>query len=705
MMMIQLLAIAALLTLGVSACAAESGAAPAPELATVIARGDITRDAIPEQPVPLYQGNGVFGSTYGVLGLHVHPDAPAAEKAYGNTQFMHLKHFVRAKHNADYLLGLARMYWERPPANLDSYRQHQSFYDGTIKTAFSGNGQDIIVTSWFDRKNPDIAGFVVDVKGGAPSIILAPIRKIPVHYRQEIDQDVKIVTSSHGAKITLTALGKSSDLFLETNATVDSVDEGLRLTLKPGVNTILLSANAPPATSANESLDRNIAEWHGIWSTKGWLDLPAADAQKVWVRSLAYILSSASDVGLGMTPPCGLSGNQWPFPFPQDLSYIHPVLLTHGHLDIARSWIEYWAKDVARMQEYTRRLLKTDGIFMPWVYPYGDIDGYHDPGPPNIFYYGLHNSGYIARMACETGVMLNDIEWTRKNVLPLIEQTAKFYRSCTKREDDGFWHLFLKPSVGQDELGGQHQKDYLCALYSAQYCFQKAIEHGLDPDGAYRRILDDGLAIPKLMSERGLLYSCAGTGPESFGKQKHFVQLNPLTFLPLYDQEPKEVAAAFLQRYEINERSREPYFYGWTGGQILLAATRHGDPVEWTRDWNSITKGCYLAPDFIAAYETSGLQKSLFFVTTHGLLAQSLSDNVVCSWWGKITIGQCIPWDSPVRFGNLRSPLGVIVSGQIDKGNSDVELRAWKDCEFEINGRRIKLAKGDTKAIKLPRRN
>ncbi len=701
MMMLRLMAIPPLLSLCALACGAEPGVAPSAVPSAVIARGDITRDAIPAQPVPLYQGNGVFGSAYGVLGLHVHPDAPAAQKDYGHTQFMHLEHFVRARHNADYLLGLARIYWEKPPADLDTYHQHQSFHDGTIETAFSGGGQDIVITSWFDRKNPNVAGFVVDVRAGNPSIILAPISRMPVHYRQEIEQEVKIAANSHGAKITLGAPGKSNDLFLETNAKVTAVDAGLRLALTPGENTILLSVNGPSATTAKESLDRTIAEWNGIWNSKGWLDLPDDGAQKVWVRSLAYILSSASDAGLGMTPPCGLTGNQWPFPFPQDLSYIHPALLTHGHLDIARSWIEYWAKDAARMQEYTRRLLKADGIFMPWVYPYGGLDGYHDPGPPNIFHFGLHNSGYIARMACETGVMLDDPGWTRRNVLPLIEQTAKFYRSCVKREDDGYWHLFLTPSVGQDELGGQNQKDYLCALYSAQYCFQKAIEYGLDPDGAYRRILNDGLAIPTLISERGLLYSCAGAGPENFGKQKHFVQLNPLTFLPLYDQEPKEVATAFIHRYEINERSREPYFYGWTGGQILLAATRHGDPGEWIRDWNSITKGCYLAPDWIAAYETTGVKDSLFFVTTHGLLAQSLADNVACSWWGKLTIGQCIPWKEPVRFGNLRSPLGVTVSGEIHNGKSEVTLVAWKDCEFEINGRRVKLAKGDTKTITL----
>lgn len=72
---------------------------------------------------------------------------------------------------------------------------------------------------------------------------------------------------------------------------------------------------------------------------------------------------------------------------------------------------------------------------------------------------------------------------------------AKFYKSISKKEADNLWHIIIQPSTGQDEKGGVNQDDYLCALFSAEYCFQKAIELNLDEDGTYAKILKEGLAF------------------------------------------------------------------------------------------------------------------------------------------------------------------------------------------------------------------
>ncbi len=58
--------------------------------------------------------------------------------------------------------------------------------------------------------------------------------------------------------------------------------------------------------------------------------------------------------------------------------------------------------------------------------------------------------------------------------------------------------------MGQDELAEPDQKDYLCALYSAQYCFQKAVEFNLDTDRMYKIILSDGLAFKSLLSDKDI---------------------------------------------------------------------------------------------------------------------------------------------------------------------------------------------------------
>lgn len=77
---------------------------------------------------------------------------------------------------------------------------------------------------------------------------------------------------------------------------------------------------------------------------------------------MALFLATFNDDKLGLAPPTGFAGNSWPFPFPQDLSYIHSVLLSTGNMDIAKSWIEYFSERIEGMKAYTKRLLKVDGI-------------------------------------------------------------------------------------------------------------------------------------------------------------------------------------------------------------------------------------------------------------------------------------------------------------------------------------------------------
>lgn len=667
----------------------------------VISRGDVSRSKLPDTPVPLYQGNGRFGACYGPLGLHVGPGAPKEWTGFGRARFTHMRHFFRGKHKADYLLGLARMYWADPPAKLDAYRQHQSFHDGTVVTNFAGGGRKLTITTWFDPVNANVAGFLIDVEAGSPEIVFEPMAEQDVHYGQRVKQDCDAKVVQGGADVTIAAEGVRTEVALRTDAAVRADVKGLRLTLHQGVNAILVSVGGETDVSATESLERTRAWWRKTWQSGGWVDLPDDGAQKVWVRSAAYILCSANDDKLGMMPPCGLTGNGWPFSFPQDLSYIHPALLAMGRIDVARSWIEYWAEQLPAMKRYTRRLLKTDGVLMPWAYSYGGVDGFHDPEPPNINYYELHNTGYLCRMAHETALAADDPSWTAMFATPLIAESAAFFQGICRKEGDGYWHIHVEPSAGQDEFGGRNQKDYLCALYSAQYCFQTAIARGLDEDGSMTRILDDGLAIGTLKSKRGYLLACAGTGEEDFGKQKHFTQLNPLVFLPVHGSVRPEVRRAYEPRYEINQNINKPFFNGWTGGQIVLAGTRMGDAKGWARDWANLLKADYFDPELVQNYETSTSHGMSFYVTTHGLLAQTLMDNAVCSWWGRLDVGRCLPWQGPVRFGRIRSLLGVDVSGIIENGKANVTLTAWKDCTVDVGGEKVTLKMGEAKSLTL----
>jgi len=664
---------------------------------SVINSGNITRSLLPDSSViNLFQGNGKFGCSYGPLGLHLNSSRLSK---YGNTQYMHLEHRVRAKFGADYLIPLARIYWKEEPLKVNNYKQYQSFYDGTITTHFENDENKTTVTTWFDPIDQDLTGGKIEVNGSASDIVVDPFEKLDVHYGQKLAQVSKIEQSSDSWKIELTCLDTRSFIFLKTDADVQVLGTKLILKLHQGINEFLISVNHPVAINSSQSLKQSIDWWHSKWDQVGLLVLPDLHAQQMWIRSMALLLSTYSNGQFGISTPNGFTGNGWPFDFPQDLSYIHPVFLATGNLDIAKSWIEYWARQVSGMKEYTKRLLKVDGILCPWVFPYGDFKGFHNPTPPNECYYELHNSGYLARMAYETAILVNDENWTKENVLPLIKEIAMFYKNIVHKGTDGLWHISIKPSMGQDEMGGLNQDDYLCALFSAKYCFQKALELHLDADGSFQKILTEGLAFPTLKSKRGYYFSCKGSGEKDFGNQKHPVQLNDLAYLPINTQPDPTSLTAYNLRYEITQNAKKPFFHGWTLGEFLLAGSRVGNVEEWKKDWNNLRKSDYVDPDWIQVYETSGTHGSSFYNTTSGLIAQSLLNNIVSDWFGKLEIAKCNPWKGKIFVRNIYSLLGVKIDGEINNDAATLFLTAWKNAEFELFGEKIKMEKN--KKIKI----
>lgn len=674
---------------------------PGFDVQQAVSCGDIYRTTRPDTAVlNLYQGNGRLGCSYGPLGLHINPEKKQFNQ-YGKTQYMHIQHFARAKFGSDYLLPLSHIYWESEPEKVNGYSQHQSFYDGMITTHFEEGKNKVTVTTWVDPVERDLAGIKINVEGKVPDIIIAPDEKLEVHYNQKLTQTSSTSFDSGVWKMNLSCLNAASTLFIKTNTETKLNENKLHINLHEGVNTILVSVNKKPEASPEESLLRTGNWWHTKWENSVCLVLPDEQAQKIWVRSMAYLLSSYNDDKLGNAPPMGLTGIGWPFPFPEDLSFVHAALLYSGNLDIIKSWIEYWAERISGIKDYTKRLFAVEGVYSPWVFPYGGFEGYHDPTPPNKCYYEIHNSGYLARMAYETAICVNNSDWTEKYAVPLVRETALFYKNICKKEEDGLWHISIIPSMGQDEEGGINQKDYLCALTSAEYCFQKAIEHKLDTDGFYKTALKEGLAFPVLKSERGFYFSNQGTGMENFGKQKHPIQLNPLAFLPIGQEVSSPTAIAYKLRYEITEDSNKPHFLGWTLGEFLLAGSRIGDVEGWKKDWANLRKSDYVDAEWIQIYESSQAHNRSFYVTSSGLMVQTLLNNLVSDWFGKLEIAKCNPWEGKIFFRNIYSLLGVKVSGNINGNHADLFLEAWKDCDFDLQGENIRMKKDDIKSVTL----
>ena len=90
-----------------------------------------------------------------------------------------------------------------------------------------------------------------------------------------------------------------------------------------------------------------------------------------------------------------------------------------------------------------------------------------------------------------------------------------------------------------------------------------------------------------------------------------------------------------------------------------------------------------------------------YYISSNGLIAQSLINNLICDWYGKLEIAKCNPWSGKVFVKNIHSKLGVVIDGTIEGKSAELQLTAWKDTEFEMNGKTIKLKNGEKSNFKF----
>jgi hypothetical protein len=444
--------------------------------------------------------------------------------------------------------------------------------------------------------------------------------------------------------------------------------------------------------------------WHRRWGdAQVWVPVP--EYQALWARSLFWTFCSYAPEVRSPAPPCGWSGNVWGYGFPQDLSYIHPALLRLGHLDIACSWVEFYRGYLENMQEVTQRVYGAEGTMWAWEFPIGPDSQMLTEGSPNQFQHEIHNAAYPARMAREAAQYRGDPVWTREVAWPVVQESARFFSSILRPEEDGTWGEHVIPSSGQDERGGPDQKNYLDALFSAQYCLQTALQMAgelnvtLQPEeaGRWETILSDGLAYRRLYDAgTGLLATCEGlAGAEQMGQEKHPVQLNPLIFLPLEKRSglgsmldckvntrcgPQGEALdeytrrAYEQRYDLCAGVKEKSYAGWTLAAYWLAASHMGDAAGLSAELGQCLPGRYVDREWIQICESSGYPQSAYYVTSHGLYLQALNDALVSDYWGETEIGAACPeqWEE-VAFENLHTADGKTWTGEKVAGAWAVE--------------------------------
>ena len=682
--------------------------------ADLIRRGNIvTTQYTTDSVVGRYLGNGRFGAVMSETGLNLSPaqENPKKNKSWFNHithwgRFEFFSRYMNADSSADYIMPLFRMYWEEEWADISDYSQIHDMYDGVLTTTFkAADAERVQVTNWFDGTDKDAAGIIIDISADAgftKKLRFAALERFfpfSFIFEDERSQIVKIEESEGGWKMTIscecTVNDSTAVVYVRSDMETEVCGTELSLAAKPGRNYLMVSVGTPvPEVSAGDSLKRTIEGWHEAWENVGWLDYEDDEIQKVWVRSMAYLMSSYDSECEYIQPANSMGINGFPYNFVPDMENAAPALQMLGRNDVIMHWVEILAKDIECMRTYARRLWpEAEGVFPPWELNYGPIEGYHSPHVPVIFCYEAHNTGYLSRLAMEAVEYSGDQAWAEKYAYPLIRECAVFFRKFCFKEADGLWHLTWYPCMGRDEAGGVNKDDYLCTLLTAKYSFQAAIKCGLDENGEFRKVLDEGLAFESLLSERGTYHTCRGA--DDFGKQKHPVQLEGIACFPTEPGPLPAEAQAYKLRYEITDGAMQPWFLGWTLAQLLIADTNMKESGEWARDWSLLLPSQNCDEGWVQFYESSGAIRSAFYLVTHAMILQSLIRNCVNDYWGSLDIATCLPADASVRFGNIRTRLGVTVSGQVENGRAEGTITAWRDCTFRMGERQICMKKGE----------
>ncbi len=674
-----------------------------------IQAGDIIRSKWPaqmERHVNLYLGSGQAGACFDAFGLMNNGFRGRKMEGQSNTRLMHADHWHRGVWGLDYWLPVARLVWAgEPPLPPNDYHQEMNLFDGRLTTRMTWPGIRVTFASYFHPERRDLLAFEVNYECAEtacmPDLELAPETDIQAHYDQHLTGRAeglelepahwwlgRVRVGTADSVVGLKALSSEGAVWL--SPTLDGINihflgkKGRHLLLigiaghdRHGELCTEMHSIRDPKEYAAEAQDA----WHRRWGD-GYIRVPAKEYQALWARSLFYVLASYAPDVRAPAPPMGWAGNAWPFGFPQDLSYIHPALLRLGHMDIARSWVEFYRDRLANMQEFTKRIYGVDGAYWAWEYPIGPDSKLLSDGFPNYYQFEIHNAAYPVRMAWEASRHLRDQQWTREMAWPVIRESARFLGALLKPEEDGTWGIQVEPSMGQDELGGINGKNYLCALFSARYALRTALaaaeELGEDePEFArWRGMLKNGLAFGRLYDEStGLLATCEGTlGADQIGKEKHPVQLNPLIFLPTGRPED-HVRRAYERRYDLCAGVKENYYWGWTLAAYWLAASHMADADGLLKELGQSLPGRYVDPDWIQIYETSGAYGSPFYVTSHGLYLQALNDAFVSDYYGEPQIGAACPneWQE-ASFGCLRTMDGSVFTGEKFIGEWQVRI-------------------------------
>lgn len=649
---------------------------------SLIRRGTLTCTRFPDdlrQHINTYLGSGRAGACFDVWGL-MHNGMNGPLQSGGNTALSHADYYSFAPFGMDDFAPLGRLvFMQEPQQKPMDWQQVFTPWQGSLRTQVNMPGYSYVMEAAFDPWQRDRLCLRVQYdnpNASMPAICYvpdeAPLRSegqraanrfVKVTMPGPSQVLIRQATTAVACDVLLHVIPESGplpQLAIQGNRVVITVPRGtgcfgIVMAMGSASRHEELAAAIATCTSPAQTLQSIATGWAQRFGD-AMVDLPDDRVQGLFVRGLYGILASYGPDVRCQAPPMGFSSNCWQRPFPQDLSFIHPVLLRLGHLDIAKAWVDFYYNTMGQMQEYTRRIFKKPGIHWAWEYP-KDCRPFllgAQPGEPNWYQYQLHNAAYPARMAFDTSFYIRDDNWQRQVAWPIICESTRFLVSGLNKTPRGTWRHDISPSSGQDEYGIPGSDNYICALYATRYCLITAItfaeqHHLSDPDLTHwKQVLKDGLAFNELYDPQLKIYGTCSTSPAPsvIGKEKHPVQLMPLTFLPQDCDEP--AIEAYRRRHELCIHSDRKLYFGWTLNDMQLASAHMGDGDAMLDEVESMLNAGLVDQQWLQLYESSPSLMTqplniVHYQTNVGLFLQAVCDAFVCDCFDKPEYRKALP--------------------------------------------------------------
>jgi len=678
----------------------------------IVRRANIVYDSSSFQTgiplIPLLVSNGITGACFDPMGFQSTPNTGYPQ---GRTVFGYIRNYDEAKDTRQIQFPLAVIEAEFADGNqvLDlmntkNYNQELDLYTATLNTSFNLFGETNIC-EFAHQTIPNL--FIIKINRKAQT----PDKELVIKFNCETSQcqNNDFLWHVDPIKLKFEPLDKSTlnirsqtDLTItqwtiKTNNEITTSGNYVYIKIKEQESIIKIFIERDDCPTLNEVinkpyselLDSHTEEWAKVWATS-WVNYPDPIAQNLWTRMKYYMISHFPLISEKPMIPSGLNSNIWGFTFPQDVYFVEESLPRLGHFDRCEKALKYWLDILPEVKKYSKKTLGVDGGFYPWTPPYQDWDKYERNGVVGEDSYELHNPAYVLAMIWHYYQISQNFEFLGKN-FPVIEEVFRFYANISTINNEGKFDIFHKHGTGQDEASNKdgNIRNFLCSSYSAEYScnvYMQACEmiekYDKELFKKAKVIAEKGYERNKLLRKDGWYTTYEGDDREN-GNQKHPVQLNPISFLPMANlvTENSPVYKAWENRYSLTYKANMPMTLGWTIGDFALSSCRMRSPGNLVKDLSAI-QPCHAAdPRWIQFYESSywpGWHESkAYYFPMMALYLQTFTDVVVQDWRNYVDIFACIlpDWENKdFEFHGINTKGGSIVSGWWKKGKFEITI-------------------------------